>query len=108
MHTSFQAYASAIRAAKPNEEATPEGHSGMIVDEHDAISGLARAKMFECVVNLRHRECFRHGSDGMPRAEGQHPVNRRRPPVGEPETDFWPKMRPKAGIAIGSSTLPTT
>src|SRR5947209_7874583 len=53
-------------------------YSRLIIDEHDAVAGLAGAKMVECIVDFRHREGLSNGSNGMPGTEGEHSVDGRR------------------------------
>ena len=71
----------------------PDGHALMamhsggqppclseIIHQHDAVTRLAGAQMFEGVVRARHRERLGRRRNAMPRAEIQHRARRRRTP----------------------------
>jgi hypothetical protein len=48
---------------------------GLVVGQHDAVPRLARAKMLERFIDLRHRVCLGYRRDRMSRAEIEHLVD---------------------------------
>jgi hypothetical protein len=60
------------------------------------------------IVDPGHRKSLDRRCNTVASTEREHPVNAVGLPVGDPETDFSPRISPKAGTCIGSTTPPTT